>query len=492
MSTSTGRLSRRDLIVSSTLAGGALMLGPAATAVARLEGGGRLTDAQAQKLAGLMRGTLITPDDAGYDESRSVWNAMIDRHPSALAVCESDADVMSVLRFAREEDLPITIRGGGHNVAGKSVRDGAITIDLGKMNQVEVHTAAKRARVQGGARWAGVDQATLAQNLYTTGGTVGATGVGGLTLGGGLGWLMRKHGLSCDNLLGADVVTADGGMLRASADENPDLYWAIRGGGGNFGIVTSFDFQLHDEAPLYGGIAFFAQDRIRDMLEAYREFHADAPESTTVMAAIAAGPPSTPLEGAPCGMIVFCNNGPLAEGEALAQHFRDLKPAMDTMDASSYAAQQALFAAAGNRGVRNYWRSAFVRGLPDGLIDTLIERGGQMPHPATMLLIEPMGGAVSRVPDEATAFSNRGADFNVSVLGAWIDPANDAKNVPWARAVGDDFREYSTGGAYVNYMPDEDAEAVRGAYEANFQRLVAAKRKYDPDNVFSSNQNIAP
>lgn len=484
-------LSRRRLIEISLGACGAVLTG--LPALARDADGNRLDRRHADKLAGLMRGPLILPDDPRYDGERQVWNAMIDRRPSAIASCESDADVIAVVRYAAENDLPVTVRGGGHNVAGKSVRDGALVIDLGRMQDVRVHAAAKRATVQGGARWATFDRESLAHGLYTTGGTVGTTGVGGLTLGGGLGWLMREHGLSCDNVLAADVVTADGELRRASPDHDADLYWAIRGGGGNFGVVTSFDFQLHDEKPAYGGIIIYPEDKIGDMLALYRELAATAPDALTAMAAVAPGTPETPLAGRPMGMIIFFHTGEPADGERLAEPLRDLGPAVDGLDVTNYASQQALFAAAGAPGMRSYWRSNFMRELDDGVFDLMIEKAKDLPPPGSMFLIEPMGAAIGRVGVEETAFSHRNANFNVSVLAGWPDAADDPDYIDWTRATGDELRTFATGGAYVNYMADdESAEAVRGAYEANFRRLGEIKHRYDPDNFFSGNHNIAP
>lgn len=491
---STG-FNRREMLLGAAAAGSTLLLdSPVLAAAQAVESGAGLSAALAKDLGGRLRGPLTLPSDAQYDAARALWNGMIDKYPLAIAGCTGDSDVMAVIGFAREHGLDVTVRGGGHSVSGKALKDGAITIDLAPMQGIWVDAEAKRARAQGGVRWASFDRETLARNLYTTGGTVGSTGVAGLTLGGGLGWLMRKHGLSCDNLLGADVVTADGRAIRASESENADLYWALRGGGGNFGVVTSFEFALHDEEPVYGGVAFYPEDRIRDMLQLFRDYTGSAPDAVNAMAAIVPGPAESPLEGRPAGMVAFCHNGPLDQGEKLALPFRDFgPPVIDTMGPSTYAQQQGLFAAAGTPGMRNYWRSNFMRTLSDGAIDTLVEHAAELPPPGSMMLIEHMGGAVARVGDNETAFSNRDAEYNVSLLSSWVDPANDPENIAWTRAVGDELKSFATGGAYVNYMAsDENAAAVRSAYETNFQRLVAVKRKYDPDNFFSSNQNIAP
>ena len=483
------------MVLGSAAFAGAMGLGAPLFAAAQGSSGGKgLSSSQADELAGLIRGKLINPGDATYDTARQVWNGMIDKYPSAIAGCTGASDVMAVVRYARDNDLPVTVRGGGHNVAGKALRDGAVTIDLGPMQGVWIDTANKRGRVQGGVRWASFDRETLARNLYVTGGTVGSTGVAGLTLGGGLGWLMRKHGLTCDSLIDADVVTADGKAIRASADENPDLFWALRGGGGNFGIVTSFEFALYDEEPIYGGILIYPEERIRGMLELFRDYTASAPDAVTAMAAVTPGPAGTPLEGRPSGMVITCHAGAYTDGEKLVKPFRDFgPPVIDTVGPSSYAAQQGLFAAAGTPGMRNSWRSNFMQDLGDEVIDSALAHAERLPPPGSMLLVENLGGAVGRVGENETAFASRGAQYNVSVLASWADPADDPQNIAFTRAFGDELRSFADGGAYVNYMAgDESAEAVKSAYEANFQRLVAVKRKYDPDNFFSGNQNIAP
>jgi len=485
-----GKFTRRQLLAGSAALGGLAAIGAPVATLARQAARASKFESLAERL----QGNVILPSDEGYEQARRVWNGMIDKRPGAVVRCSGVADVIEAVRFAREHDLPATVRGGGHNVAGKAVRDGALTIDLGAMHGVRVDARALRARAEGGVRWAAFDRETLVHNLATTGGTVGTTGVGGLTLGGGLGWLMRKHGLSCDNLVSADVVTADGRFMTASADENADLFWALRGGGGNFGIVTSFEFRLHELETVTGGMALYPRGRLADMLRFYREYTASVPDTVTAMAGAMIGPPGTSVEGEVAGIIAVCHCGPAGEGDRLLQPIRAFgPPALDAIGPIGYAGMQALFANAGTPGLRNYWRSNFMKSLTDDVLDTLVVRADEMPRPGSMLLIEHLGGAVGRVGAHETAFSNRDALYNVSVLGTWTDAADDAANVPWVRAAGDELREYATGGAYVNYMAgDESAENVRGAYEANFRRLVEVKRKYDPTNFFSSNQNIAP
>ena len=444
-------------------------------------------------LAKQIRGDLLTPDSPSYDTMRKVWNGMIDRYPLAIARCRDVDDVVACVTFAHGNGIPATVRGGGHNVAGKAVRDDALIIDLSEINAINVDAPAKRAMAGGGARWASFDAATLQHDLYTTGGTVSATGIGGLTLGGGLGWLMRKHGLSCDNLVGAQVVTADGNVLTANASDNPDLYWALRGGGGNFGIVTQFEFALHDVAPLIGGIAMYPRVMLRDLFDFYRDFVVDAPDEIETQCGALIGPPGSPLEGEVAGFVAVCHAGPVEAGEALINRLKEFgPPTMDFIGPTTYGAQQTMFDAGMVVTSRNYWRSSFVTELSDDMLDLMVTRADEMPRPGSLLLVEHMGGAIARVGQNETAFANRGANFNVSILSSWMDPADDERNIAWTRATGDELKSFSEGGAYVNYMADEDAANVRAAYEANFDRLVEVKRQYDPDNFFKANQNIRP
>jgi FAD/FMN-containing dehydrogenase len=495
MNKTSGSISRRELIVGSVAVGGLALLGtPKVSSAQTAVGAGTATASGFDDLAGLIRGDLILPEHDGYDEARKVWNGMIDKHPAAIARCSGTADVMDVVKYAREKNIPVSVRGGGHNVAGKALKDGAITIDLAGMHGIRVDAANKRARVQGGAIWAAVDRETLAFDLVTNGGTVSTTGVGGLTLGGGFGWIMRKHGLSCDNVMSADVVTADGRLLVASKNENSDLYWAIRGGGGNFGVVTSFEFKLHDLEPITGGMAMYPQSMLKDMFHFYRDYTSTAPDSVSAGAGVIFGPPGTPLEGQAAGVIIVCHKGPAGDGERLVKPIKDFgPPALDFIGPTTYKAQQSMFDAGSPAGLRNYWRSNMMTELSDAAIDTLVARAGEMPPPASMIFIEHMGGAVGRVGAQDTAFSNRHAQYNTSVFGTWVNADEDERNIAWVRTFGDELRQFATGGAYVNYMAaDEAAGNIRAAYEANFKRLTEVKRKYDPTNFFSGNQNIAP
>jgi len=487
-------LTRRNLLLGGAALGGSALVGTPALLLAQSAPGAASGAQPLDDLRKMLSGELITPADAAYDEARRVWNGMIDKRPLAIARCSGVADVMSVINYARDKSLPVSVRGGGHNVAGKALRDGAITIDLGPMHGIRVDPMRKTGRAEGGARWHAFDHESVAFNLVTTGGTVSTTGIGGLTLGGGLGWLMRKYGLACDNLLAADVVTADGRFLTASADENDDLFWALRGGGGNFGVVTSFEFGLHDLEPMVGGTAMYPQSQIRDLLHFYRDFTAALPDSVTTMLGVSAGPPGTPLVGQNVGMIIACHSGPVEEGEKLLKPVKDFgPPAIDAIGPIPYLTLQTMFDAGSGPGHRNYWKSNFMKELSDGAIDAIVERSGSLAGEGTLVLVEHLGGAVGRVGPHATAFSNRDAQYNVSILAGWNNAADDEKNIAWTREFADALKVFATGGGYVNYMAaDEGAARVQAAYKANYDRLVAIKQKYDPTNFFSGNQNIAP
>jgi FAD/FMN-containing dehydrogenase len=488
-------ITRRELLRRAVTAGGlAAVSAPVAALGLEADSADSANAARFDDLGKMLRGELVTPAHTNYDAMRRVWNGMIDRRPAAIARCTGAADVMAVVKYAQDHGIAATVRGGGHHVAGKAVRDGAIVIDLAPMQGVQVDPDKKRARAEGGLRWGAFDHETLAHGLYTTGGTVSVTGIGGLTLGGGLGWLMRKHGLSCDNLVGVDVVTADGKLLSANASENSDLFWALRGGGGNFGVVTAFEYRLHDVEPIVGGLAVYSGDRLKDMLHFYRDFTASAPDHLEAQAGAMIGPQGTPVEGQVSGWMAICHSGPQAEGERIVAPLKAFgPPVMDFIGPTSYSAIQTMFDAGMAITTRNYWRSSFTKELGDDVLDSLVEHAANMPRPGTLLLIEHMGGEINRVGEHETAFANRGARYNVSVLSSWLDPDADEKNIAWTRQFGDELDSFSTGGAYVNYMANSDnPAAVRAAYAANFERLVDVKRKYDPDSFFNSNEIIKP
>ncbi len=449
-----------------------------------------LSDDRFRDFSKSFRGDLIRPNSSDYDAARKVWNGMIDRRPALIARCKSVGDVQAAVRFGRENNLPIAIRGGGHNAAGLAVCDGGIVIDLGAMRDVVVDPAKRMARVGGGATWGDLDKATAAHGLAVTGGLISTTGVAGLTLGGGLGWLMRSTGLACDNMIGAEVVTAEGQIIHASETENPDLLWALRGGGGNFGVVTSFDFQLHPVATVLGGILFYPLARARDVLEFYRDFTATAPDALTVFAAMM----STP-DGVPVVALALCYNGPADEGERVIKPIRDFAtPIAGEVGPVPYTAQQTMLDGGFPSGLQVHWRSEFVTAIPDALVEAAVSAFERVPSPLSALLFEQFGGAVARVPRDATAFDNRDADYNFVIVSRWTDPADAERNVAWARATSDAARPFTNGRVYVNYIGAGEApDRVRAAFSAEkFARLASIKRQYDPTNVFRLNQNIPP
>ena len=445
------------------------------------------------------RGRLINADHADYDIARAVWNGAIDRRPRLIARCIGTADVVAAVRFARDHDLEIAIRGGGHNVAGTAVCDEGIVIDLSAMRGVRVDAANRRAWVQGGALWGDVDRETQAHGLATTGGIVSHTGVAGLTLGGGVGWLMRKHGLTVDNLLACDIVTADGERLRASEDEHPDLLWALRGGGGNFGVVTSFEFRLHSVGPtvLAGPILWDATDA-GEVLRFYRDFIRDAPDDLGTVVRFGAAPPVSDipedLHWRPVVMIGTCYAGPSKDGEQVLRPLRAFgTPLLDLVGPKPYVEFQSALDSTVVHGWNYYWKSTHLPELTDDLIDVIVEHAFSCSSPRSYVAMFHLKGAVSRVTEDATAFGNRQASHAITLDAVWW-PGDDFgdPDTAWSRkffaALGP-FRQ----GVYVNFLNnDEDADRVREAYGSVYDRLVDVKTTYDPGNVFHHNQNIRP
>ena len=434
-----------------------------------------------------LSGTVIRRGDAGYDQARRVWNGMIDRSPAAIFRCSSTADVVAAVNFAREEGLALAVRGGGHNAAGLALVDDGLVIDLSGLRGIRVDADKRIAYVQGGALWRDLDAATHPHGLATTGGVISSTGVGGLTLGGGLGWLMRQHGLACDNVLAVEIVTADGQVRRASATENPDLFWAVRGGGGNFGVVTNFEFRLHPMRTLYAGMLVFPGPQAPQVLRRYREVAENAPDELTVFAALMTSP-----DGHPITAIFPAYNGPVTKAEAAVKPFRDLGPVADQVQEMPYPALQSMLDEGFPSGLQVYWRSDFLKGLPDEALDTLVDRFNAITSPLSALLIEQFGGAVARVPAGETAFAQRDALFNLAIISRWTDGASAATHTDWARQTSAAIRPFASGGVYVNYLGEEAADRVKAAYGPKYEKLVAVKRKYDPNNLFRVNQNIQP
>ena len=439
-----------------------------------------------------LRGALLRPGDDGYEAARTLWNAMIDKRPALIVRCVGVADVIQAINFARTHDLLVAVRGGGHNVAGNAVCDGGLMIDLSPMKSVHVDPVRRTARAEPGVTWREFDHETQAFGLATTGGVIPTTGVAGLTLGGGIGWLMGSYGLSCDNLLSVDVVTADGRLLQASATENPDLFWGVRGGGGNFGVVTSFEYQLHAVGQVLGGMVIHPVERARDVLKFYREFTRTAPDALTSIAVCLTSP-----EGAPVVALVVCYNGPLAEGEKVLQPLRAFGPPLaDHIGPMAYTALQSMLEAGFPAGLQNYWKSNFLQDLSDDAIAVMVDGFAQMPAPTSALAIEHISGAVSRVGEDATAFTHRQASYNLLIVGIWPDLANNDTNIRWVRQTWDAMQPFSSGAVYVNYLgqaADEGAERIKEAYGVTkYERLLALKKQYDPTNLFRLNQNINP
>jgi len=436
-----------------------------------------------------LRGAVVEPADPEYDIARRVHNGMIDKRPAIIARCTGVADVMAALQFGLAHDLPIAVRGGGHNVAGKAVCDDGIVIDLSQMKGMRVDPGNRTARAEAGLTWGEFDRETQAFGLATTGGAVSTTGIAGLTLGGGIGWLQRRHGLTCDNLLSADVVTADGRFLTASETENPDLFWGLRGGGGNFGIVTSFEYRLHPLGQVLGGPVLHPFEAAQEAFGFFREFMNSAPDE--VSGAFGLGPLP---DGQRAVFLFVCYAGLPEEGEKVIAPMRAFgSPLEDLIQPMAYCDVQQAFDADFPFGLKNYWKSSNVASLSDDAIDTMAAFMESAPSLMPMVLVERLGGAVARVPAEATAFGHREAEYDLIIAAIWGDDAEQEAHIDWARSFWDAMQPYSTDTVYVNYLSEEGEERVRAAYGGDhYTRLVELKRKYDPENVFRSNQNIKP
>ncbi|WP_431676251.1 FAD-binding oxidoreductase [Kitasatospora sp. KL5] len=445
-----------------------------------------------------VRGVLIRPGDAEYDSARQVHNAMIDRKPALIARCAGVGDVIDAIRFARAADLPVAVRAGGHNVTGRAVCNDGIVIDLGAMRGIRIDPSARTVRVEAGLTWGEVNHDLQHFGLAAAGGFVSTTGVAGLTLGGGLGWLVRKHGLACDNLLSADMVTADGRFLTASGEENEDLFWALRGGGGNFGVVTSFEFRVHPVGTALAGLLVHPIARAPEVLRFWRDYAAQAPEELTDGFLLFTAPPAPFIpeatRGAPVVGVYAVYAGDPGRGESVLRPLREFGPPVaDIIQPMPYSAAQTMADWMWPRGLWNYWKSGFLAGLGDEAIDAIVEGFATAPSPMTTALVEHNGdGALNRVAPDATAFGHRDWSFNFLATSLWPNPADTDANIAWTRAYWDAVRPFTTGGVYINYLGAEGEDRVRAAYGADYDRLVAVKDAYDPENVFRLNQNIAP
>ena len=442
-----------------------------------------------RKLESSLHGDVLQPGHRDYDGARAVYNAMIDRHPALIVRCKEVSDILRALEFAHRHDLVLAVRGGGHNVAGKALCDHGMVLDLTAMKDIDVDLRARAARAGPGLTWGEFDRATQAHGLATTGGFVSTTGIAGLTLGGGLGWLMRKHGLVIDNLEAVDIVTADGQLRRADATENSDLFWGVRGGGGNFGVVTSFHYRLHPVGQLLAGVVFFPLDQARDTLRFYRELMATAPDELIAYALFLTSP-----DGVRLCAIAVCYVGLLERGEQALRPIRSFgRPVADSVRPMSYPEVQSMFDPGFPAGRLNYWKGSVLPELHDEAIDILVAQAATVPSPLSAWALEPFGGAAGRVGSDETAFPHRGARYNLVIVGIWTDPAESATNTRWTRELWSAIQPFSSEGVYVNYLGADEADRVPEAYgAATYQRLRRIKERYDPGNFFRVNQNIRP
>ena len=454
-----------------------------------------------EELARSFSGTLLQPADEGFDEARLVWNGIHDRHPALIARCTTPDDVVAAVNFARENGLTVAVRGGGHSAPGYATCDDGIVIDLQPMNKVEVDPDAKTARAEAGTTWGEFDAATQEHGLAVTGGRFSTTGIAGLTLGSGSGWLERKCGLTADNLISAEVVTAAGERVTASADENPDLFWGLRGGSGNFGIVTSFTYGLHEVGPIiYGGMLLATPDRARDTMAFMRDYMAEAPDDLGGGVAFVNAPPEpfvpAELQLQPVVGVIVCWTGSPEEGERVVAPIRNvMQPVVDMVQAMPYTALQSMLDDGGPKGIRGYFKAEFLEELTDEAVDKLVEHGAKRAGPMAQLLLEPMGGAISRVGEDDTALGRRDVPWCYHALALWMEPDQETADahIAWARGLSEDLKPHATDGVYLNYISDEGDERVRSTYgPVKYDRLVALKDRYDPGNMFHLNQNIRP
>ena len=437
-------------------------------------------------------GRLLLPTDSGWDTARRVHNGLVDKRPALIAQCLGAADIAAAVRLGREQSLEIAVRGGGHNVGGRATVDGGLMIDLSLVKYVHVDPKARTARVGGGTLWGHFNRETQAHGLATTGGVVSTTGVAGLTLGGGVGWLMPKLGMALDNLLAVEIVLADGRIVRAAADENPDLFWAVRGGGGNFGVVSSFEFRLHELGPMVtGGIVAWPAERARETLRLFRDLAEQATDEVMLVAALMTAPDgATRISAIAAGYF-----GPSAVGERVVRPIKAFdQPIVDTLGPISYEQLNTTLDSSFPRGARNYWKSHFCEQLNDAAIDAIVDCHKKCPSPMAMISIEHFHGAPTRIKAAKTAFALRGRGFNVLVLSQWSAPDGDAAGIGWARETDTALRPFVGSSRYVNYLDHDEAgaAALSAAYGPNVQRLQSIKAKYDPENLFHLNVNIPP
>jgi len=449
-------------------------------------------------LKGRVKGRLILPGDPGYDEARQIWNAMIDRRPAVIVQCAAAADVPPAISFARDHGLEISIRGAGHNIAGNAVCDNGVMIDFSKMRTVRVDAGKRFAQVEPGATLNDVDRATQDHGLATPLGINSTTGIAGLTLGGGFGWLTRKYGMTIDNLVSVDLVMADGAPMRASDRKNPDLFWAVRGGGGNFGVVTGFEFKLHPVGPeVYSGLLVFPFNQARQVIDKYREFVKTAPEELNVWAVLRKAPPlpflPASVHGKEIVALAVCYAGGAPDGRKLVEPLHRFGDALgEHIGLQPYTQWQQAFDPLLTPGARNYWKSHNFTEISDGALDAVLRYAGRLPTPQCEIFIGLIAGAANRVAADATAYGQRDTRFVLNVHGRWGDPADDGRCIAWARDFFKASAPYASAGAYVNFLTEDEAGRIATAYGSSYARLVQIKRRYDPENIFHMNQNIKP
>jgi FAD binding domain/Berberine and berberine like len=449
---------------------------------------GRIASSVRQELGSGLRGEMVFPGDRGYDTVRAVFNGMIDRRPLAVIRCVDASDVVRCITFARRHDLPLSVRGGGHSVAGNAVRDGAVMVDLSGMKALQVDPGTQTVRAEPGLTLGEFDRTTQAFGLATTLGVVSTTGIAGLTLGGGLGWLNGRHGLACDNLISAEVATADGQLLRASAHQNEDLFWSIRGGGGNFGVVTSFEYQLHPVDLVLAGVLSYPLSMAPRVLRFYDDFAKAAPDELSTAASLGLTP-----AGGPTVSIAVCYCGPIDEGERVLRPLRRFQvPVDDGIQPMPYGVLQGARDEGFPFGRLHYWKSGWLRDVTDGAIETLLQFVSQMPSSASSVGLQQLHGAASRVAPSATAFPHRAEQYDFLILSQWSEATDSVRNVQWTRALFEAMQPHLEESVYVNNLGDEGPGRVQAAYGENYSRLAAMKRAYDPGNLFRANQNIDP
>lgn len=460
-----------------------------------------MTTLQADSLASLkdsLSGPLILPDDARYEDARKVWNATVDKHPALIVQCVTVQDVVAAVNFARNSDLTLAVRGGGHNIAGSAVCEGGVVIDLSRMKDARVDAAARRLSIEGGATLADMDAATQAHGLATPLGINSTTGVAGLTLGAGFGWLSRKYGMTIDSLESAEVVTAAGEVVRASATEHSDLFWALRGGSGNFGVVTRFEFRLHPVGPgVLSGLIVYPFAEAKAVLQQYREFMKKAPDELAVWTVLRQAPPlpflPPEVHGKEMLALALCYAGDPAQGEPLIAPLRKFgTPWGEHVGVQPYTAWQQAFDPLLTPGARNYWKSHNFSALPDGLFDAVIAAIETLPSPQCEIFFGAIGGATTRPAPDSAAYAHRETQYVMNVHGRWADPADDARCIAWARDFFKASAPFASAGVYVNFLTADEGERVKSAYGPNYDRLAGIKRQYDPANLFSTNQNIVP